>query len=276
MKFAHCLSLMSMFLMVLMTQDPAKPVAASAELPSARKVIEKYIQARGGYETLESRTNVHFRANGTSTNGSPFVYEVYQAEGMFHAQFTYDDGRVVERGANTLGRFTANGERDGIVWERTQGGVIREIKGDERQEYLRRRSSVSSSTRWLETFQSIECVSIERINDRDAYKLHFLEHNGGELYRYFDVETGLCLRRVAVEEFNNRQQTVVRDYSNYQRIGEFLVSKKHIATYGSSRYVYEMDLYEVDVKIPKGMFDVPRSIAPKVVKAATDRPDKNK
>ena len=236
-------------------------------LPTVRVILDNYIQALGGYEMLESRSSVYFVSNGYSTHGQKFVYEAYQAEGKFYARYDFDDGRVIERGVRTNGGRTRKGRRAGMAWE-SKDGVLREMDGDEREEYLRRRSTVSTATTLMTSYESIECHSVEFINAKKVYKLIFVDFEGTEIERYYDAETGLLVRRVCIEEFSNQRQRVVRDYFDYEKVGDFTVSKKQTVTQASgTQWIYEIDLYEVDIKVPRGTFDVPKSIAASFAKA---------
>ena len=55
--------------------------------PTAQQVIDKYIQALGGYEVLASRENIHYVSNGHSSHGSVYTYEVYQGRREIHLAF---------------------------------------------------------------------------------------------------------------------------------------------------------------------------------------------
>jgi hypothetical protein len=118
------------------------------------------------------------------------------------------------------------------------------------------------------SYESIECYSVEFINGKKVYKLVFVDFEGTEIERYYDADTGLLVRRVCIEEFNNQRQRVVRNYFNYEKVGDFTVSKNQTVTQESGvQWVYEIELYEVDIKVPRGTFDVPKSIAASFAKA---------
>lgn len=269
---SDCLLATGIFIAVIVLEST--PVLAQSNeekdasgLPTVRVVLDRYIQALGGYEMLESRRSLHFISKGTNTHGSTFTYEAYQVEGKFHSRFDFDDGRVIERGVRTDGGRTRTGNRTGVAWE-ISNGLLREMEGDEREEYLRRRSTVSGATALLTSYESIECHSVEFIGDKKVYKLLFVDFEGTEIERYYDAESGLLVRRVCIEEFGTRRERVVRDYQNYEQIGDFMVSKKQTVTQArGDRWIYEIDVYEVDIRVPRGTFDVPKTIAAALAKA---------
>lgn len=272
MKHHKCFVLAFVIIVLIALASTTAPAQETMEkdasgLPTVRVILDKYVQALGGYEMLESRSSLHYISNGYSSQGQKFVYEVYQVEGKFYARFDFDNGRVIERGVRTNGGRTRKGRRTGVAWE-SKDGFLREMDGDEREEYLRRRSTVSTATTLQTSYESIECYSVEFINGKKVYKLVFVDFEGTEIERYYDADTGLLVRRVCIEEFNNQRQRLVRDYFNYEKIGDFTVSKKQtVSQENGVQWVYEIELYEVDIKVPRGTFDVPKSIAASFAKA---------
>lgn len=244
------------------------------EYPTAQQVIDKYVQAMGGYEVLESRRSIHGIYNGYSSRGSTYQYENYQVEGKFSSRFNFDDGRILERGVLTDGTRKEDGSRNGWVWESTDG-VMRQLRPDETQDYLRRRASISSITKMFDFYKSIEFGSSETIDDREVYRLLFTDKGGKEFERFFDVETGLLRRQICVESLANKNYTVVRDYTDYQSMGDFMVAQKQVATHDDGlSWTYEVELYEVDQRVPRTTFDIPKEVAVKIAKAKAEEQKK--
>ncbi len=241
------------------------------QYPTAQEVIDKNVQAVGGYELLASRNNLHYFSNGHSSSGSVFTYEVYQADGRFRSRFDYQDGRVIERGIRADQKLDDVGNRLGYAWEFSTGN-LREIVGEERQEYLRRRSSMTALTRMFDYYKSIVFDSTESIDEREVNKLILTDHNGKEVERYYDSETGLLRRQICVEAFSNTKMRVVRDYLNYEQVGEYMISKKQVITQSSGTvWTYEIESYKVDARIPRGTFDLPKPIEQSIANAAADK-----
>lgn len=230
------------------------------KLPKARDVINKYVQALGGYELLESRKTVHYKASATKAS-DPFDYEVYIAENCYRSTYHYKNGREFARTIN-----------NGVAWT-TTNGVHRLITGEELDELLGRHKTMSPVTKWLDDHQKIEVVNRTKVNEKNALRLFFVNNQGHEKYRYFDEESGLLLRSIAVETYDQERRRVIRDYLDYEMIGEALVPRtKRLAstTIGTSRvrnYTFKIEDYEVDIKIPKGAFDIPKTIQRQLTQA---------
>lgn len=229
-------------------------------LPTAEKVLDRAMLAAGGYEVIGSESSTHWISKGSSSQGAEFVYEYYQAKGKFFSKFTYEDGRIIERGVISDGTLTKDGKRAGFAWEIVNGGSVREMKGDELQEYLRRRTKIKKSEAKENRFKSAKCVAIESVRGEDAYKLVLVDHDGTELEKFYSVKTGLCIRRVCNEEFGGSLKLVTRDYFDYRQVGERMVSHFQTVSYNYEIWEYRTSLFESNIDIPEGTFDVPKAI----------------
>lgn len=236
-------------------------------LPCAEKVLERAILASGGYEVLGTESTSHWISHGSSTSGTDYVYEYYKAKGKFFSRFTYASGRIIERGVFSDGTLKADGKRSGFAWETINGGPVREMQGNELQEYLRRRTSVKKNEAKDTRFKSAKCVGNETINGQATYQLLLVDHDGTEIQKFYDVETGLVARRICSEEFNGRSQEVTRDYFDFKLVGQQMVSHRQTVSYGSEVWTYTTKLFETDVEIPDGTFQIPDSLKAKIEQA---------
>ena len=261
----------------LVPQDSSssEPIAESKnqsteKLPDAESILEAAILAGGGYEVLGSISNSHFVSEGVSGQGEDYTYEYYKAKGKFFARFTYSNGTVLERGVVSDGTLTEDGKRSGAGWHVIDGSV-REMHGDELQEYLRRRTSVKSGEAKDKRFKSATCVGREEVNGKAAFKLVLIDHDGTEIKKFYDVESGLVLRRICDEEFNGRKREVVRDYFDNQLVGQQMVSQRQTVAYDQEVWNYTTKLYEVDIEMPDGVFEIPSVLASKIKKGNADK-----
>ena len=245
-------SLATMCCLALIHQDVELPTSKTKQendLPSAQQVIEDYIARLGGYEILDSRQSVHIQYDATK-DGRVFESEIYIEPGKYYMSNRYASGRHYERGIN-----------NGVSWTCINGDV-RQLHGDELKGILSRHKFINGATKWIESHKSIKCELVEMVHNRKAYKLHFVDQNGLETDRYFDCQTKLLLRSAAKEIHGTSHQLVVRDFFDYKAIGEALVPMKRRIEMGKTVYLYNVELFEVDTRIPKGTFDLPPSIKP--------------
>ena len=254
------------------TRAQAEAVDAQDKLPSANDIVDRYIQKLGGYEMLESRQNTHSIFSGTVTNGESFVFESYQAHGKFYSQFSYESGLIRERNVRTDGSLNKDGVRAGIAWHKVNG-TIRVMEGAELQEYIRRRTFVCSTTRLLDSYKNIECQSIEEVNGEPTYKVHLIDHDGTVIDLYFSIDTGLLMRRVAVEEFDNQKQLVTRDRFNWEKLGDTMIARDRTVSWSGNQYKYKLETFEIDIRTPKEIFETPKIVLEmQKEKVVADRP----
>lgn len=231
--------------------------------PSAKKIIDKYVLALGGYEELESRTSIHWRANGKTSDGETFVFEAWQGAGKYACRFERSNGTFYTRGVWSDGSLDENKQRTGFAWEESNGSVV-EKTDEELQEYLRRRTYVTSAPTWLRDCKSVKCIGVELVHDKKAYRVEMIDHNDTLIDLFFDAESGLLLRRVCIEAFGGTTQEVIRDRFNYKKIGNTMVPMKETISWRNSVYVYENEFFKVNEKLAKGTFGVPAMIQKKI------------
>ncbi len=219
---------------------------------TAAEVIEKNISACGGYEVLDSITNYRVVSLATAA-GQAFEYEAYRADGKYWVAYKYENGTNFYRGS-----------LDGQVWQFYEGAMPTAIVGEERLEYLRQLKYIMPSTRYFETYEKIEMEGIETVHDRDTYVLQFFHKDGNKFKKYYDVETFMCVRKEAIEEYDKKKQHVIRDYFDYQKSGETMAAFRLSVSYDGGRiHDYEIQSIEYDVKVPKDIFKLPANLTAK-------------
>ena len=240
---------------------PAGDAEALEEpLPSAKRILKKYVKAMGGYEVLGSVQSAHYVMKGTSNSGYELECEQYQIKGSYHCRYL-NDGMNITRGVWADGTLNKEGVRTGFAWQQIDGFDMTEMVGEELQEYLRRRTRVMSSPFWEDDFKTIKCIAKTEIRGIPAYQLRFTDHNEREIDRFFDIRTGYLLRRKAIEAFNGRQQEVTREYMDHQKLeGGFVIARKQSISHNDRVDQWEIVTAEFDIEIPDGIFEVPDSI----------------
>jgi hypothetical protein len=107
-------------------------------------------------------------------------------------------------------------------------------------------------------YKSIEFDGSEEIDGRPNYKLLLTNRDGKEVENYFDAETGLLRRIICNEISSGRKVRIVRDFLSYEQFGEFVAWKKLVMTQSDGKtWTFEVEEYESDGRIPKGIFDLP-------------------
>ena len=219
------------------------------KLPSAKDVIDRYINAVGGYEILESIQTIHSVSRGHSGSGA-FTYESFRAPGKSRTTYLYDSDERTDRGL-----------AQGVAWEINRGSPIREMAGEELEDFIHKNKFCISSPQWPNTFKTIEMDGIERAIDAECYKLKMTRANGEVTFKHFDIETGLLVRSECKEIFSETTHTVIREYEDYRESGEIKTAFKQTIRFADSVFVFNTETIEFDSKIPASTFKLPRSMA---------------
>jgi len=163
-------------------QPQGSPTPRPTPTP-AEEIIAKYITAIGGQANVDK---VKWRTiKGSSTNGpgNPIPLEIDQAPpNKFHVRATLEQG-TFERGF------------DGQVgWEKSPRGV-REL---DPIEVSRMQNSITlwGNLKLKEQYTRLRTVGREKVGDRDAYVILANRGDTDAERLFFDVETGLLLRRI--------------------------------------------------------------------------------
>jgi hypothetical protein len=220
------------------------------KLPRPQAVIERYIQFSGGFELLGSMSSIHTRATATY-GGTELTFESYNAgNGRYRETYYYPSGQIFTRQI-----------QDGIGWEGYAGQPIRRYEGDELRGYVRRTKHLTRALAWMDESKSIECSGIEDVNGSDAYRLDFVNEDGSEFSKFFDVESGRLVRTLSSPFYRGAKHEHMSEIVEQQVVDDVVFAKTLKITRDATVYIYKYTDIEVDAKIPKGMFELPPEIS---------------
>jgi len=151
-------------------------------LPTIEQVLDKYSQALGGAAAIEKLKSRVMKGTVTTVTGASFPYELYQSgPDKILAVITGEQG-TTERG------FNGNG-----AWEKSPRGV-REL-GPAEAYYLRRYPDMLKDIRLKDQFSRMAVAGKDKINGREVYVVRANTTDNRRERLFFDVETGLLVRR---------------------------------------------------------------------------------
>ena len=154
-------------------------------LPTTDQILDKYTQSLGGPAAIEKLKSRVMKGTVTTAAGLTMGYELYQSESdKVLALITPPQQPVVERG------FNGN-----AGWEKSPRG-IRDLAGEEVY-YLRRYPDLSKDIKLKDQFTRLAVAGKDKINGRDVYVVRGSTIDNRRERLYFDVETGLLLRRTS-------------------------------------------------------------------------------
>jgi hypothetical protein len=176
---------------------------------TAQKVIDNYITAIGGQAAVdkvkdlkrEYTTSVQgMTATMTEYNKAPNQYAMQMKMGTMTMQDIVFDGK--------------KGKAGGMQGEKA-------LEGDDLQEIM---NSVYAfpELHYKDLNKTIELTGVVDVNGKKAYRMKVSDPDGASFTDYYDVKTGLKLRRSEMQGSGQHMAQVNTDYSDYSAEGGIL------------------------------------------------------
>jgi hypothetical protein len=185
---------------------PAKP---SAGLPTTEQVIEKYLRAIGTDAAIgRLKTRVSRGTQVTTNRMTPPVslpLEVYQT----------DANKMLIVTTRPQGA-TYKGYNGAIGWLKDARGQ-REIKGKELDEE-KRNADFFRYLKIKESYPGMRVLGREKVGDREAYVVGATSRDDSREKLYFDVDTGLLIRRYVTFRTALGPIPEVTDFADYKEV----------------------------------------------------------
>jgi hypothetical protein len=154
-------------------------------LPTADQILAKYLEAVGGAAALEKLKTRTMKGTFLTSNGTSLSYELYQsAPDKVLAVFTTPQG-IVERAYN-----------GSAAWEKSTRGVRDMV--DEESFYLKRYPDLFKDIKLKDQFTRLTVSGKEKIDGRDVYASRGTSAGNRRERLYFDIQSGVLVRRVTV------------------------------------------------------------------------------
>jgi photosynthetic reaction center cytochrome c subunit len=171
---------------------PAAPAGAGAQatptsapaLPSADDILNKYVTGIGGQAAIDKMKTRVMKGTITTANGMTITYEIDQvAPDKAYESF------VSQRGT---GERAINGNTG---WEKNPQGV-REITGQQLAD-IKQALHLFRNLKLKEQYSSVRVTGKDKIGDREVYAVRATTPDNKRERLFFDVESGLLLRRIS-------------------------------------------------------------------------------
>jgi photosynthetic reaction center cytochrome c subunit len=189
----------------------SEPVAkvAPEQRPTVDEVFNKYVAAMGGEAAV---TKIHTRVSDMSVerpklvnpSGKPAMVQIYQkAPNKLLMVITGPDGTVTYQGFNgTTGWIkTTSQQREMSTAELAQ---------------IKQQADLFNPLTLKDQLSNLRMGGKQKVNDRDAYVVVGTNANKKRERLYFDVETGLLVRRVLLNQTILGVDPVQTDFSDYR------------------------------------------------------------
>ena len=221
-------------------------------LPTADQVFQRYVQALGGKSAVDKirtrTTKGTLQRPRVINSGTPraailnrgetwTIETFYKAPDKFLAVVTTPD-QVIYQAFNGI-----------VGWTRTAEGQ-RELNSAE-VAGIKRQADLYKDLSLKEQYSKVGLVGKERIGDREVYvvEARSLENQNEKLF--FDVHSGLLLRRMAFTEIKLGLDPVQTDYEDYREVdGMWLPFKVKTSYLDDNHFGTTRTLIEVKQNVP--------------------------
>lgn len=183
--------------------------ASHGAMPTTDEVIGRYTRAIGGadaIEKLKSQVSVgHLITASRKSKPTSLSLEIYRQAPDKYLSVTTD------------GRVTLRKGFDGATgWEK-DGRSQREIEGEDLNR-IKREADYFKYLKLRETYPSMRVFDIEKVAGRDAYVVGATSRDNSREKLYFDVATGLLVRRYVAIKTALGSIPEVTDFDDYKEV----------------------------------------------------------
>jgi hypothetical protein len=229
---------------------PAAPATAKpAELPSARSIIDRHVQAVGGRKAVLGHSSLH--AIGTMTVvGSGIT-------GPLHVYGAKPNKSLVKIGLGGIGELLEG-------FDGTTGWTLNPVTGPmlaQGKELEEKRFDADFYSDLHEPGRYVSMTTVEKttFEGRPCYKVSLVKKGGGEDFDYYDVETGLKAGATGTRESPMGPLSVTQAHSDYKKFGDMLVPTTMKQSAMGVQQVLTITSVEFD-SVPPSMFEPPAQI----------------
>jgi hypothetical protein len=228
---------------------PKSAVAPPAELPSARRILDKHLAAIGGRQAVLSHKSTH--ATGTLTmpaagvTGAVNIYNAHPNRSLLKVSLG-GVGEVLEGFDGTHG------------WSISPmtGPMLLEGKQlDEKRFDSDFHGELRSDDRYV-SLTTLEQVDFE---GRACYKVRLVRKTGGEDIEFYDVATGLKAGSITTRETQMGTVTGTTVETDYKKFGNLLQPTTVRSQVGGLQQVITINSVDYD-SVPASTFDLPPGI----------------
>lgn len=213
MKRNKTLLTLSLFIVIIVTaqgtqqQPKTKPQSATttAATPTVDEILDKYVRAIGGKAAIEKLMTRMMKGSLITPGGSAPI-EVYE---KVPNKFLV----IINSPASGISR---NGFNGAVAWSQNSQRGLREMSGPE-VENFKREYDLHREIKLKEFYPAMMVKGREKIGDREAYVVEATTADGLSETIYFEVVTGLLVRRDVTVQ-GTTLQACLEDYKEVDAI----------------------------------------------------------
>ena len=194
----------------IVRNDPSEGAIPAPEGMSAQTVLDTYIKAIGGKAAME-KVKALRKTYATTVQGMTATMAEYnQAPNLYAME--------MKMGEMLLQKIAFNGTRGKVSGMAGEKEIT-----DSELDQLRESAYAFPELHYAEMEHTTKLLGIVDVNGQKAYRVHVNTLSGGQFDEYYDVKTGLKLRRKENQaQDGGATVTVTTDYSDYKPVAGVL------------------------------------------------------
>jgi len=229
--------------------QPAARGQSKPELPTADTVLNQYIEATGGkaaYEKLKNRVSTGtIEITGANLKGTVKVTQAVPNKMSV----------VTELGPVGVIKRGTDGKN---AWEISTVGGERDLEGEEKEVFLRE-ANFYEDLLWKELYAKVECVGIEEVEGKPAYKIVFTPKTGKTSTKYYDKTSHLLVKETSTTAGPQGEVTVDTIASDYKAVDGVLMPFTATQKALTQQIVLKLTEVKHNVDLPADAFRRPAS-----------------
>ncbi len=240
---------------------PTVDQQASADLPEAKVIIARYIEAVGGEEALRKTVSKHI----TGTCSVP----AQGAQGTLELFRSIPDKLLIRVSVPSFGEMAQG--FDGKVGYRKsrQGALI--LKGNQLSQ-IRETADFYTELHRADKFKSMETVELTEFEGESCYKVKFVSQAGREFAEFFGAETHLLLGNLGTQKMQGQTIEQVTVFSDYKTFGDLLLPTRTAIRIMDVEQVRTYDSVEFNT-VDEAVYELPDDVKALVSAEPSTQPD---
>lgn len=223
--------------------------AAPPQQPTAKDVIQKYVDATGGKAALEKIKSLEVHGKMEIANaGITLDLQMFQTK----------DGYFMTVAVPGVGEVSRGCKGD-LAWS-VDNGEARKLEGPEKAQLLEN-ARMHEQLSWLNYDGKVEVAGEENVAGKPAWHLTFTPKSGNPIERYFAKDSGLLVKMSTKMVLPAGSLTTTSTYENYKDVDGIKMPEKHVQTVeGQGEFIITYTEIKTNVDIPASKFEPPAGI----------------
>lgn len=232
----------------------------SVDLPEARTIIARYIEAVGGEDALLKTVSRHIKGK----------YSAQGMEGSLEMFRSIPNKLLIRVNIPNMGEITQgfNGQV-GFTSNPMQGASL--LEGNQLKQ-ISRIADFYIELHRAEKFTSMETVELTEFQGKPCYKVKLMSKTGREYAEFFDQQTGLLTGNVGEREMPGGTAEQITVFSDYKRFGDLLLPTRTATRVMTFEQVMTYESVEFNT-VDEAVYELPEEVKALLKPQPTTQPD---